>query len=81
MCQHFSGHIVKQILAAFQILQATGSHCWTRTLFSGSEKSSRRQRYPSSWLYGSCFVEWPLSLEQFSVAVKGVLTAQIGVPE
>jgi len=27
MCQHFSGHIIKQLYAAFQILPATGSHC------------------------------------------------------
>jgi hypothetical protein len=27
MCQHFSGHIIKQLYAAFQILQETGSHC------------------------------------------------------
>jgi len=27
MCQHFSGHIIKQLYAAFQILQGTSSHC------------------------------------------------------
>ncbi len=27
MCQHFSGHIIKQLYADFQILQVTGSHC------------------------------------------------------
>ncbi|MDP3008622.1 MAG: hypothetical protein Q8N30_06090 [Methylococcales bacterium] len=33
MCQHFSGHIIKQLYAAFQILQETGSHisnAWLR---------------------------------------------------
>jgi hypothetical protein len=46
MCQHFSGHIVKQILAAFRSSLATNSY-WPNEVVHGCKTPQYIQIYPA----------------------------------